>query len=319
MWERGRARYLVVAGMAVSAILVVGVPSASAVAPEFVPETGAFPVSFTSTSGEGTLETTGGEKVTCKSDTSEGSLTGAKSSTAKIRFKGCSTTILGITVSCTTSGAATEEIVTKSLSGELGMSADKSKAVDDLKGEGAGEVVAEFACAGTTFKVTGSMIGEFPSTETFLKETELVLKQSKGVNEFTSFFNAEWNAVKNVLMLSKNGGSAVQAGEGTTEKLTFERKVKVVKAAVRCASSGEVLANKGRYSDNACTKPKAGGEAEAGEFMKVLGKGKDLGNGTECVVTGEPLASKGRYTDNACTKPKAGGEPDAGEYFIVIK
>ena len=121
------------------------------------------------------------------------------------------------------------------------MSADKSKVVDDLKGEGAGQVVAEFECAGNTLKVTGSVIGEFPSTEVFLHETELVLKQSKGINEFTSFFDAEWTSVKNVLMLSKNGGSAVQSGEGTTDKLTFEkeRKVKIVKAAIRCAVSGE--------------------------------------------------------------------------------
>jgi hypothetical protein len=181
--------------------------------------------------------------------------------------------------------------------------------------------VAEFECSGVTFKVTGSMIGEFPSTESFLHETELVFKQSKGINEFTSFFNAEWTAVKNVLMLSKNGGTAIQSGESTTEKLTFEkeRKVKIVKAAVRCAVSGEKTINKGRYTDAACTKPKAGGEAEAGEYITVLGKGKDLLNGTECVVTGEPLANKGRYTDPGCTKPKAGGEPDAGEYFIAIK
>jgi hypothetical protein len=320
---RGKIKYLVAASLAVSAMWAVAAASASAAAPEFAPESGTFPINFTSTSGASTLETTGGETVTCESSTGEGSITGEKASKVKFHFKGCTSTFFGLPVSCKSSGAEAKEIVTKELSGELGISsADKTKVVNDLKGEGEGQVVAEFECGEkNTVKVTGSVIAELPATETFVHETEMVLKQSKGINEFTSFFNAEWNIIEAVLKSAKNGGTAVQSGEARTDKLTFEkeRKVKIVAATIRCAASGEKTIDQGRYTDNACTKPKAGGEPEVGEYFKVVGTGIDLKNGTECVASGEPLVNKGRYTDNMCTQPKAGGKADAGEYVKVTK
>jgi hypothetical protein len=203
--------------------------AASASADEFVPETGTFPIPFTSTSGAGTLETSSGETVTCSSDTNTGSITGPMTFSVIVKFKGCKTTFFGFPIACKTSGAGTEEIVTKTLDGELGTNAAK-KVLADLVGEGAGEVVAEFECLGNTVKVTGSVIGVFPNTGVFLHETELVLKQTKGIQEFTETINTEGKTIKNVLSSSKNGGAKVQSGETTTDKIVLTeagRKVKI--------------------------------------------------------------------------------------------
>lgn len=224
-----KIKFLGATCVAVIALSAVAAASASAAAPEFVPETGTFPIAFTSTSGAGTLETTSGETVTCTSDTNTGKITGAKSSKVTVHFKGCKTTFFGFPIACKTSGAGTEEIVTKELTGELGLNTAKTKVLNDLRGEGTGEVSAEFECAGNTVKVTGSVIGEFPETEKFLHESQLVLKQSKGVQEFTEFINSEGKTVKNTLSSSKNGGTAVQSGETTSDTITLEgsRKVKI--------------------------------------------------------------------------------------------
>ncbi len=212
--------------VAILALSAVAVASASAT--EFVPETGTFPIGFTSTSGAGTLETKSGETVTCKSDTNTGSITAAMTATVVVHFKGCTTTFFGFPIACKTKGAGAEEIVTKTLSGELGTNASK-QALLDLVGEGAGKVVAEFECAGNTVKVTGSVIGLFPTTGVFLHETELVLKQTKGVQEFISTINTSGETIDGFLSSSKNGGTPGQSGETTTDKIVLEgtRKVKI--------------------------------------------------------------------------------------------
>ncbi len=226
-----KIKFLGLTCMAVFALSGIAAASASAVKGEFVPEAGTFPIPFTSTSGAGTLETTTGETVTCSSDTNTGSILGTMTFSVVVKFKGCKTTFFGFPIACKTNGAPNaEEIITKTLAGELGTDSTKTKVLADLKGEGAEEVVAEFECAGNKVKVTGSVIGQFPTTEVFLHETELVLKQTKGIQEFTSYLNTKGETVKNVLFSKKGTAEKVQSGETTTDKIVLSeagRKVKI--------------------------------------------------------------------------------------------
>ena len=201
-----RAKVLGLMLGAVLAISAITAASASAALPEYQLESGTFPAAFTSTSVKGTLETTSGETVTCTADTNTGELTSAKLGNVTVTFTGCTTTFFGFPISCKSSGKA---------SGVL---------------TGPGGVATEFECAGNTVKVTGSVIGFFPTINTFLNSTELVLKQTKGVQEIKEYINSSGTTVKNVhLSSSKNGGTAVESGETTTDTITLTggRKVKI--------------------------------------------------------------------------------------------
>ncbi len=214
----------------VAILALCAMAAASASADEFVPDTGTFPIGFIGAGGADTLETASGETVTCKSETATGSITGPMTAKVTLRTKGCTTTFFGFPVACKTSGGGAEEISTKELSGELGTNTAKTKVVLDLRGEGAEELVSEFECAGNTVKVTGSVIGLLPTTGVFLHETELILKQTGGVQEFTEYINTEGKTIKNVPFTSKNRGAKVQSGLTTTDKVVLTeagRKVKI--------------------------------------------------------------------------------------------
>jgi hypothetical protein len=203
--------------------------SASAASPEYVLETGAFPVGFTWTSGAGTYETTAGETLTCRSGgTGVGGILNSKEGEATLALHGCSTTFFGFPVACRTPGKAPEEIQTKLLGSHLYYNVGKTKVVDDLS-PASGTTFAEYECGGNTVVWTGSLIGVYPTTNEFLHETELVLKQTKGVQEITEYETESGTKVSAFLKASKNGGTSVQMGVTTTDKITLEgvRKVKI--------------------------------------------------------------------------------------------
>lgn len=106
--------------IAVVAMSVVTAASASAALPEFKP----VPTKkkFTSTSGTVTWTLGGGtEKMTCTKNTSTGELTGAKTvGKVVVTFTGCKTTGTGGCDVKSVGAKTAGEIITKSLSGELG-------------------------------------------------------------------------------------------------------------------------------------------------------------------------------------------------------
>jgi hypothetical protein len=130
---------------------------------------------FSSTGGEGTLETTSGEKVVCLKETDSGEIEGASPShrvgDLLISYKECSTTVLGVTKPCKSSGANAEEIKTFDLLGRLGWLEKAKERVGILFNPEKGisgnpnNLFAEFKCfktsgeaAEVTVKVRGSVI-----------------------------------------------------------------------------------------------------------------------------------------------------------------
>jgi hypothetical protein len=80
-----RTGTVVLALAAITAMTALAPVTASASLPMF----SHFPLSFTLTSGPGTLETTSGEKVVCTSDLGNGNITGLQTFLALVIFHGC--------------------------------------------------------------------------------------------------------------------------------------------------------------------------------------------------------------------------------------
>jgi hypothetical protein len=174
-------------------------------------------VPFTSTSGEGTLETASGETVKCKEDTNEGEITGPKEvSKVVVKFKGCKATILGfIKVACKTSGAGTEEIVTEKLKGHIGyLNKSKKEVGQELEPEGT--LFAKFECAGETVEVRGHVIGKLTPTDSMTKTTTLTFEQSGGKQKYTEF---EGGPSGQILETKTGSGSFGQSAEATTDTI----------------------------------------------------------------------------------------------------
>lgn len=173
---------------------------------------------FESTSGAGTLETKGGEKISCTSDSDTGEITGPKSvSNVSVTFKGCSTTVFKF--ACTSSGQASGVIKTNLLKGEIGYLNKSKKEVGlELEPETSGGFFAEFECAGiVSIKVRGHVIGKITPVNTMTDEYDLVFEQASGVQKYTEF---EGGPAGQVLESTKNGGSSYeQSGEETSDKV----------------------------------------------------------------------------------------------------
>jgi len=211
---------LIISLLAVFALSAVAASGASAAKPEFKNHS---KIKFTSTSGAGTLETTGGAIVQCKKDTDTGEITGAKAGTGKVTFQECYT--LGNTADvCTTAGASTGDIETVALDLTLGYaSATKGEVgpVGVLFEPEAGKTanLAEFECEVGGSKLSGlakgSVVGEIGPLNKETTEFTITLKGSKGVQELTKF---EGKTIK--LEASVNKGPLETASEDTTDDLT---------------------------------------------------------------------------------------------------
>jgi hypothetical protein len=208
--------------LAVAALGAGAAASASAAKPEFVLKSGSFPVGFTSTGGAATWETTSGETLSCTSITDGGAITGTKTGSVTLTFKGCTTTMFGFPISCKSSGRASGEVQTNLLATHLYSDNTRSKVLEDLA-PASGSNFAQFECAGLgTVVWTGQLLGEFPTTNTFLHSTSLIFKQTKGVQAFSAYENETGELVSAYLQTSKNGGTPVRMGIEATDGITFE-------------------------------------------------------------------------------------------------
>jgi len=209
---------LAVSLAAMAMMAVVGVASASAALPEYVPKSGTFPIGFTSTSGSGTLQTTGGTKVSCKSDTNTGKLLNSKEDEVTITFEGCST--LGGFVTCSNT-TKSGQIIVGPLKSLLVYEPGKTGVLDKLTPQ-SGTTVTEFTCGGVKTVVRGGVLGSFPTINKQLHSTSLVFTQSGGVQTHKKYLNSSGVEEETFLESSTNGGAFEQAGEETTDTITLE-------------------------------------------------------------------------------------------------
>lgn len=228
--------------VAMLALAAFAAASASASQPKAELESGAFPVSFTGSGGTGTLEVvpTPTRTVTCTSNSSSGEIASATTTKkVKVVFKGCTSTgPFGIKVNCSSSGAATGEIVSSLLKGSLFyITAGSSEAGIDLEPESAPEF-AKFTCGGIeTLTVTGSVVGKLtPVNAAFGTSFTLTFTQSAGIQNPQGYLAATGCAfTKDTLNTAGTGFESFskQSGVSGTETLTTSKKLKIVSS--KCA------------------------------------------------------------------------------------
>ncbi|HEX4186601.1 MAG TPA: IPT/TIG domain-containing protein [Solirubrobacteraceae bacterium] len=173
---------------------------------------------------EAVLQTVGGHIVTCKGESGTGEYTGNRTvGDVKLTFTGCHLGTLG---NCQSSGAGEGEVVTATLSGELGVikasteGTAKNLVGTDLKPAGA-EAFAAFVCAGsTTVSVTGSVIGEVKRNAMTTLGT-LKYLQAKGVQKPTRFVGGEEDDLLSSFAEAtpEHSGLNLSAVVGTEEKV----------------------------------------------------------------------------------------------------
>jgi hypothetical protein len=224
-----RIKIIGLALVAVFAISAVAVASASAAEPEFVwsGTTGKFTAASEGTT-KSILQTVGGSKVECSSNTATGTLKASPTKEAEkvfINFKGC-TSALG---ECQ-SGAVKGEVETKEGMATLGY---LNKAATphqvglnvQVAGGGAVNLIAEFKCGLVTVKVRNAAIGEISpinakvkhgckATKTCLK---LIYTEAAGKQKFTKF---EGGAVEH--LESSFGGAFEESAEEAHDEVEPE-------------------------------------------------------------------------------------------------
>jgi hypothetical protein len=227
-----RIKIIGLALVAVFAISAVAAASASA-EPEFKPKNSAFPVKFSSssTTNKTKLETEAGRKVECTGLNSSGELTAArKAGSIVVHFTKCKAILGGLTPACKTTGAAAEEIITKTLAAKPvfieGKTAAKEERGLDVEPATAGGAFAEFECAGTTLVVKNgtaaknSVIGRIPAA--FVgkqsKTAEINFEQLKGVQKPKEYEEPAGTKHEDFLETEGIGGLAPFAREKSAEE-----------------------------------------------------------------------------------------------------
>lgn len=214
-----RFRLGFVAVLGILALTAIASATSFAAAPEFLPNPAAG-TTFTGSSGEGELQIKGGGTIKCKKDTSAGEITGQKAISATVKFEECK----AIGFAANTSGDASGVILT-SLSGELCELSKASKNVGAVLTLPA-NVVIEVPTVKQKIEVKGSVIGEIKPVAKKQKTGELVFTQKEGVQ---GQLKCEGGTEK-VLLAKEAEKEFKQAGEQTSEALTFSKEIEVTSA-----------------------------------------------------------------------------------------
>jgi hypothetical protein len=209
-----RVRTIGAAIVAVVALSAIASATASAALPEFLPASG----KFTSTAGAGTLQIEGGNTITCTEGTNSGEITGAKTATVTITFKGCR--IFGF-IGAHSSGDVEGTILVSSAKGELCYLSKTAKTVG-LKLTLASTLKIE--AGGQKSEVLGTLIGEVKPVNSKVTEGELILKQTGGLQAIKKCEGGTETELK----ANENGGAFKAAGEQTTDKIQFTAATEVM-------------------------------------------------------------------------------------------
>ena len=187
-------------------------------------ESGAVKNKFSGTGGAGTLETTAGAEVTCKTEASHGEFTSSKTvGNVAVSFTGCESG----GYKCDTVGAKEGEIVTNPLAGTLVWEKYGKKVAIDLVPQST-ELFVEFACGPANVKVKGSVLTNIPAdkSETTIEE-KFTAKRGKQKPEY--YYTSKSEKVKDVLISKIGGPGAVyeQAGQTITNVQIDEETLEV--------------------------------------------------------------------------------------------
>ncbi len=173
---------------------------------------------FTASATRVTLETVGNTAMKCTAATGSGNYTGRKTATATVTFTGCQRS--DTKASCQSGGAASGEIVTSQLDGELGFIENVFEGEHlnvsvglDLKHE---PTLLTAECGGAQLSVAGSVIGSIGAVDRM--SSKLTLKfQAAGGKQLPESFEERPN---DTLLSTLGSGSPEQAGLSATAKIS---------------------------------------------------------------------------------------------------
>jgi hypothetical protein len=210
--EVRRIKSTLIALIAISALSAIASATASAATePQFLPGEG---TKFTSTSGPGTLETAKKGNIECAADTDEGTLTSDTTGVVTIDFTKCKA--LGI-IGAHSLGDAGETILVSGteLLCWINEAKDEAGAYVHLPSAG---IHIEISAVAKLLLVKGSVLGKVepaPKNGEKHKSGKLILKQTKGAQEFTKCEGGK----EEILETSENGGAFEKSGEQTTDEI----------------------------------------------------------------------------------------------------
>ncbi len=214
--KTNRIKTVVLAVVAVLAISAVAATAASAAELEQLPPSGKFTVK----SGASAFETHSKEKVSCKSDSGSGEITGAKTDKSKVTFEGC-TGPLGVT--CTSSGAKSGNIETEINSELVWLSKSGLKAGEKLAL--AKEIT--ISCSFIKLTVRGATLCPVSPVNTKTTTFTITCSQSGGKQEFTEYENEKGEKIK-AITETKKGSSFEESALASTETLTFGEEAEIM-------------------------------------------------------------------------------------------
>jgi hypothetical protein len=176
-----------------------------------------------------TLETVGGTKITCTTESNENAEFNSAKTVAKIiaEFKGCETS----KIPCNSAGKGTGEITTNALAGKLGVEKlglkegvvveSKNKLEVQLFAESLGGLLAEFNCSTIHVEVKGCVAHPVASGKMLLTSTEK-FTASKGEQKPDKFLGGP---VDECALESNGGAGFEEAGQTITAIVEGEEKL----------------------------------------------------------------------------------------------
>jgi hypothetical protein len=184
---------------------------------------------FTGSSGTAVLETSGGVKVECKHEVSDGEFTSTKTvGNISVTFTECKEN--GQRYKCSSNGAKEEEIQTYTLAGEL-VWEKKAKKVAILLFPQSGSIFAEFVCGPAPSVVrknsaTGGILSSIPADkmESMVEEK---FTAKKGVQKPDAYYNASGTKVAAFLEAKIGASIWEKAGQTETNVQTDEEALEV--------------------------------------------------------------------------------------------
>jgi alpha-tubulin suppressor-like RCC1 family protein len=169
------------------------------------------------------IESEGGTKIACEGESATGEYSGpAQVKNVMLKLTGCKLTSSG--EKCTSTGAATGEIVSGALEGTLGwIEPETNKVGLELTAPLEG-LMATAECGSTKITLGGELIGQITPTNTMRKTFTVRYKQKKGSQAVQHF----WNEINNAtLELSVGEAKPEQAALALEETLTNEEEVEI--------------------------------------------------------------------------------------------
>jgi hypothetical protein len=171
------------------------------------------------------FKTVGGQELKCSSSLGSGEIIAEKSKIAKavsIKFKGCKLALIG----CKTAGAAAEEIVTKTLEGELGYIKPGKAGAEHVAfglAPAVGTVVFQYEC-GTLIKKgedTGCVAGDLSKAGVETNQFTLLFEETTGVQKIKAFEKTLNGEERKCTMEDKVEGTAAE-GVGLETSLSMK-------------------------------------------------------------------------------------------------